>query len=163
MTPEVRTYLPLERFVLATRFRVGTIAGDLPVTQRYLAGGASSQRGFPERRLAPTVTRVKDDGSSVSVVIGGGALLEASAELRTRLGKLIGIDWSGVLFLDGGDVTERLDGLDVTHLHWAAGAGLRAATPVGPVRVDVGYRLNRLDDLRPGERVAYHLSLGEAF
>jgi outer membrane translocation and assembly module TamA len=36
---------------------------------------------------------------------------------------------------------------------------------VGPVRLDVGYRLNRLDagELRPGDRFSYHLSLGQAF
>ena len=71
----------------------------------------------------------------------------------------------GVAFLDGGDVTERWAALDAGHLHWATGGGLRVATPIGPVALDVGYRLNRFGPGEPyaGHRWAFHLSLGEAF
>ncbi|MGE3458286.1 MAG: BamA/TamA family outer membrane protein, partial [Kofleriaceae bacterium] len=66
---------------------------------------------------------------------------------------------------DGADVRERTAELDPGELHWAAGGGLRVATPVGPFRFDLGYRLNRTgaSEPRPGERVAFHLSIGEAF
>jgi len=135
------------------------------VTQRYFSGGASSQRGFPERRLAPRV--VGDDGSEVP--IGGSALVEVGAELRLpRLFEWRDTDFGAAIFADGGDVTERFRELDATSLHWATGAGLRVATPIGPLRIDVGYRLNRYgaDDrypIRPGDRFAYHLSLGQSF
>jgi translocation and assembly module TamA len=165
LTPEVRGYVPLgHRFVIAAKGRFGTILGDLPVTQRYFAGGASSQRGFPERQLAPIATTMVD-GNLHSVVVGGGALLESSAELRAPLGTAWSLKFGGVLFLDGADVTERQEDLDVMNLHWAVGAGLRVATPIGPARIDVGYRLNRTGPGEPlaGEHFAYHLSLGEAF
>jgi outer membrane protein insertion porin family len=166
LTPEARGYAPLPfHWVLAGKARAGTIFGDIPVTQRYLAGGGSSQRGFPERRLAPTITRTLEDGTTRSVVIGGGGLAETSLELRIPLSKWWKLDWGMVVFLDGADVAERLDQIDVLNLHWATGAGLRIGTPIGPVRFDVGYRLNRKGpgEIRPDDHFAYHLSLGEAF
>ncbi len=163
LTPELRGYVsPTGKLVLASRLRVGGIAGDLPVTERYFAGGASSHRGFPERRLSPVATQVVD-GVEESAVIGGGALVETGLEARHPIARLSGLDLGGVAFLDGGDVTERFGDLDPTFLHWAAGLGLRVATVIGPIRFDVGYRLNRADGLRWYERTAFHLSLGEAF
>ncbi len=50
--------------------------------------------------------------------------------------------------------------IDVTDLRWAAGAGLRLRTPVGPLRVDMGY----LIDKREGEsRTVFHVALGYPF
>lgn len=162
--PDARGYLPLGPMVLASRVRFGMFAGDIPVTERFYAGGANSHRGFPMRRLSPTVTS-EVDGMSRSVVIGGGASLELGAELRAPLGKVKGVKLGGVVFLDGGDVTERVGEIDLGYLHWAAGAGLRFGTPIGPVQLDLGYRLNRtgMDEPSPGRRFAYHLSLGESF
>ena len=70
-----------------------------------------------------------------------------------------------VIFLDGGDVTQEVGDVDLTNLHWAIGAGLRLLTIVGPVRADVGYRLNRHGEMdpSPGSRFAFHFSIGEAF
>jgi len=165
ITPELRGYVPLPRqTVIAARARVGAFYGDLPVTERYFSGGASNHRGFPERRLAPSVSAIVD-GEEETAVIGGGALIETGAELRVPFGKIRDFGLGGVLFLDGGDVTERVDDLDATDLHWAVGTGLRIATVIGPVRFDVGYRLNRTGATEPlpGDRFAFHLSLGEAY
>ncbi|MBA3542061.1 MAG: BamA/TamA family outer membrane protein, partial [Deltaproteobacteria bacterium] len=49
-TPELRGYAPLGPVVVAARVRGGTFYGAVPTTERYFGGGASSQRGFPERR-----------------------------------------------------------------------------------------------------------------
>jgi outer membrane protein assembly factor BamA len=169
--PDLRGYVPLPgKMVLAARLRVGAIFGDLPVTQRFFAGGASSQRGFPERRLAPTVSNtftVQDPTPhevTVGVPIGGGGIIETGAELRIPIGHW-GLDWGFVAFLDGGDVTADYHDLDPTHLHWASGGGIRAATPIGAARLDVGYRLNRTGPGEPqaGDHWAFHFSLGEAF
>lgn len=179
MTPELRGYLPVtEQLILAARVRYGRlITGDgLPITERYFSGGASNHRGFPQRRLSPSdpdrPERTRKGEPNPAVAVGGEALLEASAEVRLDLFHLRE-QWFGVvLFTDAGRVTTRpeyLDALDVAELFWAAGAGLRYNTPVGPLRFDLGYRLNRRGELElvsddsVWDRIAFHLSIGEAF
>ena len=165
LTPELRGYLPLgRRLVVAAHLRAGRSLGGgavVPITQRYFAGGASSQRGFAQQHLAPVATAANGH----TVPIGGEALLESSVEARLDLFELWG-NWVGaVAFLDGADVTLTPAALDPLHLHWATGLGLRYHTLVGPVRMDVGYRLNRrgAGEPDPGQTWAVHLSLGEAF
>lgn len=97
--------------------------------------------------------------------IGGTALYEGSLEVRVDLVKVWG-SWLGLAtFLDAGDVALQLSDLETAEPHLAAGAGLRFNTLVGPLRFDVGYRLNRhgAGEPDPGERFAFHLSLGQAF
>jgi outer membrane protein assembly factor BamA len=164
VVPEVRGYVPIplpRRFVLAARVRAGAIYGDLPITQRMFSGGASSHRGFGERTLAPFVV----DAAGTEIPYGGGALLETGIETRVRIGSFKKMPISGVLFLDGGDVTPRISDLALDNLHWAVGTGLRIHTIVGPVCADLGYRLNRFGsmDSDPGSCIAFHLSLGEVF
>ncbi|MBK6689412.1 MAG: BamA/TamA family outer membrane protein [Deltaproteobacteria bacterium] len=165
LLPEVRGYFPLSsRIVAAARARVGARLlglGSLPVTQRLFAGGPESQRGFGRQRLSPFV--VEADGDLIPV--GGEVSLELNAEVRIGLFPVLSRLLSLVVFLDGADVTERLSELEATRLHYALGGGLRYDTPVGPVRADIGFRLNRTggNEPDPNDRFALHLSLGEAF
>lgn len=163
LTGEARGYVsPWRRWVLAARGVVGSaISGSLPATQRYFGGGASSHRGFGQRELAPFVT----DPEAGEAAVGGEGLLETSVEVRVDVRRLWG-SWIGVVaFLDGGDVTNAFDEIDLTNLHWAPGLGLRYDTIVGPIRFDVGYRVTRTGPGNPqaGDDLAFHLSLGEAF
>lgn len=170
VTPDLRGYVPFDRFVIAGRARLGLILGnDVPPTERYYAGGAGSQRGFSDRRLSPTLYGTDMDGKPISVVIGGAAELETGVELRTRLQRG-GAKLGGVLFLDGGDVTETVGELDVTRLHWAVGAGVRSYyLPFGPIRLELAYRLNRYGAGEPQagdsiwNRFEVVLGVGEAY
>jgi translocation and assembly module TamA len=165
VTPDVRGYLPIGRAVLAARAKVGMLRGEVPPTERIYAGGGSSQRGFAERRLSPEADRVDENGNVVgSVVIGGEASVETSVELRTVF-RPWGIKVGVVTFLDGGDVTETYGDLDAGNLHWAVGFGIRPYYfPVGPLRIEVAYRLNRTASApSAGDRWNYLLGLGEAF
>jgi translocation and assembly module TamA len=176
--PDVRGYLPLPLIpgaVLAARVRYGAIFADkdnVPPTERLFAGGASSQRGFGERHLSPQT----DPELGTPVPYGGTRMIDTGIEARVPITKIREMPLGVAMFLDGGDVTDAAKDptlmgvvaprdLDLSNLHWAVGAGLRLQTVVGPVRVDVAYRLNRFGpaDPEPGSRFAYHLTVGEAF
>ena len=166
VVPEVRGYLPIPNsaVVLAARARYGAIYGDVPVSERFFGGGSSSNRGFSERRLSPTVMGMTSMGY-LTEPIGGGAMFDSSFEVRSQLTTIRKVGVGGVVFLDAGDVTMTPADLNFGNLNYALGAGLRAFTVIGAVRFDFGYRLNRTGpmDPEPGSHYAFHLSLGEAF
>jgi translocation and assembly module TamA len=159
LTPDLRGYVPLgSRAVIAGRTRFGATLfreETVPITRRYFAGGPESQRGFGRRQLAPRL-------GAENLPVGGEALFETNVELRLDLFRLFG-QWVGiVVFADGADARERVADLNPLDLHWAVGGGLRYRTPVGPIRFDLGVRVNRRDEL-DGPGWAPHFSLGEAF
>jgi len=68
-------------------------------------------------------------------------------------------------FVDAGNVYPRVGDVDVTDLRPAAGFGLRYRSPVGPIRIDLGFNLDRREVV-PGtleRRTVLHVSLGQAF
>jgi outer membrane translocation and assembly module TamA len=152
--------------VLAARARYGRLwtgggTDDAPVPIRLYGGGANDHRGFGYERLAPQRT----DSKGNLIPIGGEESALGTLEARLDLFKLNKRWLSLATFVDAGDVTEP-NALALGNLHYAAGLGLRYDTLIGPVRVDVGYRLNRTNgpmDPDPGSHFAFHLSLGEAF
>lgn len=172
LLPDVRGYVPLgSRATFAVRAQYGQIftQGDLgsPTTRRFYLGGPNSHRGFNYARVSPQVP------SGISGIqplpIGGDQMFLVQAELRVDLLKIAG-NWLAIAaFVDGGDVAAH--SVAFTNLHWAAGGGLRYRTILGVIRFDLGVRLNRLDPIEadgtpnpdPGQRFAFHLSVGEAF
>jgi outer membrane protein assembly factor BamA len=165
VVPDLRGYLPIGPVVVSARARIGAFWGTVPATERFYGGGASSQRGFPERQLSPVAMSLVN-GDVESVVIGGAGEIETGAEVRTALPAVWKIpSLIAALFLDGGDVTNTVDALDPTNLHWAAGTGLRYSTKYGTARLDFAYRLNRYGpgEPLPDERFAYQIGFGEAF
>jgi len=136
------------------------VVEDLPASQRFFAGGASSVRGFQTDRLGVSEI-VNDNGLSV----GGNGLIVLNAEIRRIVGKLWGRNFSAVGFVDGGNVFARAGDLDLTRLRAALGFGVRYDSPLGPVRLDFGFKTNR-QYYGNGTRERgweYHLSIGEAF
>jgi len=153
---QVGGFLPLGPTVLAVGARGGLAfpyarSERVPIHERFFAGGSNSVRGFQEKRLGP-----KDPGGTPR---GGEAVLTTSLELRFPVYKALG----GVGFLDGGQVWRSVSEIELGgpgDLQWAVGAGLRLKTPIGPVRLDYGYRLQE----EPGQdRWRVHFTLGHAF
>jgi len=161
-TGDLRGYLPIgKRLVLAARGMYGrALASDLPVTERFFEGGANGHRGFTFRKLSPI--RVGPEGEIAP--IGGEEVVLTSGEVRLDLMKIKKYPFGIVGFADGGDVVETPGTVDMSHLHWAGGFGLRY-DPVISLRLDFGYRLNRYGpgEPAPGDRFAFHFSLGQAF
>jgi outer membrane protein insertion porin family len=154
LSPEYVGYYPLRRrIVSASRVSVG-VAGpmrtdDILPNKRYFAGGAGSVRGFERHMLGP----LDQDGNA----IGGIARLEASTELRFRL---IGILY-GAAFFDAGNVWDTRGSIGFHGLGYAAGPGLLARSPIGPIRLDVGFRLSPGHPSQP--RVVPSISVGATF
>jgi outer membrane protein assembly factor BamA len=169
LSPDVRLYYPLGPFVFALHGRGGVIIGDVPVTERYFAGGATSQRGFPFRQLAPSIER-DIDGEMKSVLIGGTASVETSAEIRAIVGTIKEVPIVASVFLDGADVVADNDDIGKKQLHYAAGAGIGAIIGGFKIRLDVGHRLNRKGPQEPNyepndwiPNTEFHFGIGDAF
>ena len=164
LTGEGRYYLPIaSRAALAVRLAGGSIDAfgssedaRVPFFKRYFLGGATSLRGWGRFDVAPL--------SGSGLPIGGRSFMNFSTELRAPL-------WSrftAVLFLDGGNVWANPWDVNPNDLHYDVGPGLRYNTPIGPIRVDVGYQLNRIPGLltngKPeSRRFRIHFSVGQAF
>lgn len=138
--------------VLAVSFRGGMAQGlastdELPLVERFFLGGRNTVRGYAQDTLGPKGS----DGTPT----GGNAFLMTNIELRTYLGKGLGI----VAFLDGGNVWIKAEDMNFA-FRYTAGLGMRYNTPVGPLRVDYGYKLMRESGESRGE---VHFSIGHAF
>jgi len=68
--------------------------------------------------------------------VGGAAIFEGNFEVRFPF---LTSNLSGAAFVDFGQVWRAASDMDLTELAWTPGIGLRYFTPIGPVRVDVGY------------------------
>ena len=139
-------------FVVAAALRFGVAQGwghatILPLVERFFLGGRNSVRGYAQDTLGPR-------GANNNPT-GGNAFVETNLELRTFLGKGIGV----VTFLDSGNVWQKVSDIDGTIRH-AVGMGLRYDTPVGPFRLDYGYKLKKEPGLSRGE---LFFSIGQAF
>ncbi len=120
---------------------------ELPLIERFFLGGRSSARGYENDRLGP-----KGDNNTPT---GGNVFALMNNEFRFDVGKGIGL----VTFVDAGNVWTRIDLVD-DELEYTVGAGLRYKTPVGPLRVDYGHKINR----EPGESAGeVHFSFGHVF
>jgi outer membrane protein assembly factor BamA len=150
-------YKPAGPFVFASGVRWGWlhgISGVPPITifDRFFdAGGSQTVRGYAEDSLSAV------EIPGVDAPVGGTKLLILNQEVRFPLFSR----WlQGAAFIDAGntfkwDTSIRLDELAV-----GAGFGIRIMTPFAPIRIDVGYPLDR----RPQDR-AYrvYFSIGQIF
>lgn len=112
-------------FALADAHHDTTI---LPVYERFYTGGAYSVRGFGERSLGPRDAR----GNS----LGGVTSLVGNLEFRISIP---GTDLAIGLFVDTGMAWGDVTGIDIEDLAVGVGGGLRYITPIGPIRLDVGF------------------------
>ena len=149
-------YLPAGHNVLAGALRLGGIHPrspqtakstspdnlQVPIAVRYFAGGRISNRAFPTDRLGAEGT-FGDDGSP----IGGAGMLVTNLELRFPVTGSVG----GNVFLDGGNVWPSWSDLSTAEMRWGAGLGVRVETPMGPFRLEYGWKLDRREGESSGE------------
>ncbi len=171
--PKVR-----DNIIWANSLRIGLedpfANSHVPLAEQFFSGGGSTLRGFPldgagpQRQIAICNTPGSCPAnltaancfaptcSITTVPVGGNALLILNSEFRIPVPLKQGL--GVVAFYDGGNVFR-----DVTFKGQytnSVGFGLRYATPVGPVRVDIGHLLNA----PPGVGgIQYFITLGQAF
>jgi outer membrane translocation and assembly module TamA len=170
--------LPLRRrIILATAQRVGLGHGfprlvqtvdedgsvtsqtvkEIPASERFFAGGDTTVRGFSLDRLG-TAQTISD---TTGFPAGGNGEIVLNVELRISAAK----GFTGVTFVDAGNIFPLASDLDITDLRPAAGFGVHYKSPVGPIRVELGFNLAPRE-LVPGvleRRTVLHISLGQAF
>ena len=135
---------------------VDVVEDQLPASERFFAGGDTTVRGFSLDRLGTDATI-----SPTGFPTGGNGLVVLNSEVRVAVVGSLG----AVAFLDAGNVFLRATDLDLGNLRAAAGFGIRYLSPVGPIRIDLGFKLARRE-LAPGRlerRNVLHISLGQAF
>jgi outer membrane protein insertion porin family len=127
------TYTPVPHGTFVKALRLGwnhPYGGteSLPPTERYFAGGSTTLRGF---------------GLDEARLEGGNIMAIANLEYRTPLGFLPVKNVGGALFYDTGNVFPTISQVQLSQFTHSVGFGLRYLTPLGPVRVDVGFNLQR--------------------
>jgi outer membrane protein insertion porin family len=130
--------------VVAVRVLGGWITGDAPFLEQFLLGGANNLRGYEEDQFP------------------GNKMLLLNTEFRFPLGNKI----TGVTFVDAGDAwgglyaegnpAAGIPGLGDSgfSVHVGYGVGVRVDTPIGPIRLDLGFGAGRAQT---------HFSIGQMF
>jgi outer membrane protein insertion porin family len=133
------------------------VVSDLPASERFFTGGDTTVRGFALDQLGTPGTL--DDRTGFP--LGGNGVIVLNAELRVPLWR----ELDGAAFMDGGNVFRRAGDISLDEIRGAAGFGLRYRSPIGPLRVDLGFKLDRrlLPDGQLESPRALHISLGQAF
>ena len=148
---------------------------DLPASERFFAGGDTTVRGFALDRLGVHQGQLPPGRLSEATIDskgfpkGGNAMLVLNSEVRFRLWGNLG----AVAFLDAGNVFDLVGSLDLGKIRGAVGVGIRYGSPIGPIRVDLGFKLDRGRFLteredgtltkEPESLTALHVSIGQAF
>ncbi|MDD5722822.1 MAG: outer membrane protein assembly factor BamA [Syntrophales bacterium] len=150
---DVRYFLtPLKRLTFALLGRGGYIqtygsAGKVPDDQLFFLGGTMDVRGFSENMLR---------FGANSNPQGGRASLACSVEARINLGR----NFELPCFFDTGTVEDSLGAIGSGNFRSSIGMGLRYITPIGPIGILYGIKLNPREEESRGR---FHFSIGYTF
>ncbi len=142
VTTKTSYNIPLKwKSVLELRLRTGVMdnygdSDQVPIYERFYAGGARTIRGYDERKVGPLDSATDDP-------IGGESLLVGNVEWTIPVLKFM----KAAAFYDIGNVWSDMKDFATQDLKSGVGMGLRFKTPIGPINLDYGYPL----DNEPGE------------
>jgi len=156
-------WAPLGTFVAATGWTFGYGLGlgtdkELPLFERYFPGGINSVRGYEVRSLGPLGPVFSQQGVNcgqnpdqcslrVNVdPIGGSQQLIFNNEIIFPIVESLGL--KGVVFFDAGQAFLASTGIRFDQLRTSVGGGIRWLSPIGPLRIEIGYALNP----QPGDK-----------
>jgi len=142
--------------VLELRLRVGIMdpfgdSSEVPIYERFFAGGANTIRGYQERKVGPIDSASEDP-------IGGESMLVANIEYTKPLFEYIKV----AAFFDSGNVWAKSSDFGSGDFKSGFGLGARIKTPIGPIRLDYGIPLDKEpgEDKREGQ---FYFSMSHGF
>ena len=114
---------------------------ELPLFERYFPGGINSVRGFRILSLGPRNTISDSTGRFLrSDPVGGSQQLIFNNEIIFPIVESLGL--KGVLFFDAGNAFSAAQGITMDEMRLATGGGFRWLSPIGPLRIEVGFPIN---------------------
>ncbi|MSO34944.1 MAG: outer membrane protein assembly factor [Acidobacteria bacterium] len=133
-----------------------TVIRELPASERFFAGGDTTVRGFALDRLGTPETLDRQGFPQ-----GGNGLAVFNLEARAPYWNNLQFVW----FTDAGNVFKTASDLRLDELRFSSGLGFRYRSPIGPLRVDWGFKLGTRLLLTGGRERSnvLHISLGQAF
>lgn len=156
LTVQAGWFVPVDNAVVAFSSRAGMAwpfrgTAEVPLHERFYLGGGTTVRGYTQDSIGPSAV----DLSGALIPQGGASMAVFNLELRLNPGEGLGF----VLFVDAGNVWPGQE-INLRGLRSSYGAGIRYGTPVGPLRLDYGQKIDRLPDESPGE---IHFNIGNTF
>ncbi len=153
---ETGWYIPLYKSTVGfLHGKVGYVKensdGKLPDYERFYLGGINSIRGFDWHGIY-----VLDENGNE---IGGDKFVQFNVEYLVPLSKEAGI--VGVIFFDTGNVYNDDENIDLSDLRESVGYGFRWYSPIGPIRLECGYIIDRQEGEQKGGR--WEFTMGAAF
>lgn len=145
--------IPSRRIVLAFNGTYGALFGednfDIPTPYRFFAGSPNNLRGYPYQEISPL------DGAGKP--IGGRSILLGSVESRFMVLKSVAV----VGFMDVGNVFLSAFPKWNTSFYKSLGVGVRYFSFVGPLRLDIGFPLNKPQNITKNYQI--YFSFGQPF
>lgn len=124
---------------------------EIPIVERFFAGGRTTHRAFSLDDLG-----IAGQTTLNGIGFGGNGLLVANAEWRIPVFGDLGVSF----FVDVGNVWADYRRIRLSELRAGVGVGAHYLTPVGPLRVEYGRKLDR----QPGESLGeFSFSIGYPF
>jgi len=173
-TANSRWYFPLFwGLVFKTNATIGYIqqldaSKPIPISERYFLGGINSVRGYYLRSIAPRVlvpSSSRPDAGTTWFQVGGDKEFYCNFELEFPIIPQANI--RGVLFYDAGNAfaldakffQDKQNSLPLGLFH-SVGFGFRWFSPVGPLRFEFGFPLNRRPE---DDSFAFEFNIGNSF
>lgn len=140
---------------------ISTNDREVPIFERFFVGGIFTVRGYLRNSLGPEIRvarRLDPTATTTDFNVGGNSQLYFNNEIELPILEQLGIRAVG--FLDFGQAYDRDEHMDPRDFRYAAGFGIRWWSPVGPLRFEWGFPLDR----RAGEDpVVFEFTIGNAF
>jgi outer membrane protein insertion porin family len=162
----IRWYTPLFwKFIFKINADAGLITatdgGEVPIFERFFMGGIYNVRGFERNSLGPDlqVATFRDPTASLrDFNIGGTRQIYMNTEVELPVLEGAGIRLVG--FFDLGQAYDDAEEIDLAELRYSAGFGVRWWSPMGPLRFEWGFPIDKRADEEP---VVFEFTIGNSF